>query len=82
MLYIDDETKVKLQYMLMTLMRNIEFLNSPEAMEYSVNSGMQEVPSLSARMAMCVLAAGPILVVFPFFQKYFVKGMTVGAVKG
>jgi putative aldouronate transport system permease protein len=32
-------------------------------------------------MAMCVLAAGPILVVFPFFQKYFVKGITIGAIK-
>jgi putative aldouronate transport system permease protein len=33
-------------------------------------------------MAMAVLAAGPMLLVFPFFQKYFVKGLTVGAVKG
>lgn len=82
MLYIDDDTKVKLQYMLMSLMRNIEFLNSPEAAEYTAMSGMQEMPTLSTRMAMCILAAGPILVVFPFFQKYFVKGMTVGAVKG
>lgn len=34
------------------------------------------------RMAMCVLAVGPMLVVFPFFQKYFVRGITVGAIKG
>jgi len=36
----------------------------------------------TARMAMAVIVAGPALVVFPFFQKYFVKGMTVGSVKG
>ena len=36
----------------------------------------------STRMAMCVLSMGPILLVYPFFQKYFVKGLTVGAVKG
>ena len=33
-------------------------------------------------MALCLVAAGPMLVIFPFFQKYFVKGLTVGAVKG
>ena len=40
------------------------------------------VPSESMRFAMCVVAAGPMLVVFPFFQKYFASGLTVGAVKG
>lgn len=36
----------------------------------------------TTRMALCVLAAGPMLIVFPFFQKYFVRGLSVGAVKG
>ena len=36
----------------------------------------------SMRFAMAVVAAGPMLLVFPFFQKYFAKGMTLGAVKG
>ena len=40
------------------------------------------IPSESARMAMAILAAGPMLAVFPFFQQYFVRGLTVGAVKG
>ena len=40
------------------------------------------MPVESLRYAIAVVAAGPMLVVFPFFQKYFVKGMTVGAVKG
>ena len=40
------------------------------------------IPSETLKFAMCVLAAGPMLLLFPFFQKYFAKGMIVGAVKG
>lgn len=82
LLYINNPSKVKLQYLLMTMLRNVEFLNSPEAQQYGLLTGMETIPVMSVRMAMCVLAAGPILLVFPFFQKYFVKGLTVGAVKG
>ena len=39
-------------------------------------------PSEPVRMAMAVLGVGPMLIVFPFFQKYFVRGLAVGAVKG
>lgn len=81
MMYIESDSKIKLQYMLMRILKNAEYLNSAEAMQ-SVNVQVTDSPTLSARMAMCVLAAGPILVVFPFFQRYFVQGLTVGAVKG
>lgn len=82
LLYINDPSKVKLQYLLITMLRNVEFLNSPEAQQYGMLTGMETIPTMSVRMAMCVIAAGPILLIFPFFQKYFVKGLTVGAVKG
>ncbi|MBE7023511.1 MAG: carbohydrate ABC transporter permease [Ruminococcaceae bacterium] len=82
LLYIEDESKVQLQYLLMSVMRNIEFLNSEEAVQLGVNSAQVSPPTLNARMAMCVLATGPIVMVFPFFQKYFVKGIAVGSVKG
>jgi len=82
LLYIDKEKLMKLQYILIRVLRNMEFLNSAEAAQYGlVKEGMQ-VPTLAARMAMCILAAGPVLVIFPFFQKYFVRGLTVGSVKG
>ena len=42
----------------------------------------EDIPGETIRMAMAVVVAGPALFVFPFFQKYFVKGLTVGAVKG
>jgi len=82
MLFIEKEVLVPLQYMLYRMMNNISFLTSssnqmPASMKQTV-----VLPRESARMAMAVLAAGPMLVVFPFFQKYFVKGLTVGAVKG
>lgn len=82
LLYIETESKVKLQYLLMRILKNAEFLNSAEALQYGVVREGTSIPTNSVRMAMCILAAGPILVVFPFFQKYFVKGLTVGSVKG
>ncbi|MBP3360720.1 MAG: carbohydrate ABC transporter permease [Clostridia bacterium] len=82
LLYIETESKVQLQYLLMSIMQNIEKLNNADPAQLGINAGMQNIPSLNARMAMCVIAAGPILVIFPFFQKYFVKGLTVGSVKG
>ena len=44
--------------------------------------GGEVFPSESYRYAMALIAAGPVLVIFPFFQKYFSKGMTLGGVKG
>ena len=82
LLYIESSDKVTLQYMLMTLMKNIELLNSAEAQQYGMAIQGMNAPTLGARMAMCVLAVGPIVFVFLFFQKYFVSGLTVGSVKG
>ena len=48
----------------------------------SVDIGAQEMPAETLKYALCVIAAGPMLVVFPFFQKYFSQGLTIGAVKG
>lgn len=80
MLYIDKESLVPLQYMLYRMMKNIDYLTSSSNM---MPPGMKaaSLPSESARMAMALLAVGPMLFVFPFFQKYFIKGLTVGAVK-
>ena len=81
LLYIEKESLVPLQYMLYRMMNNITFLtSSSNQMPPGLNNAV--IPSESARMAMAILAAGPMLAVFPFFQKYFVRGLTVGAVKG
>lgn len=83
LLYIDNQDLYKLQYLLMQILKKSQFLNSvaAQSMMGSGASGM-DMPTLNLRMAMCVVAVGPLLVVFPFFQKYFVKGITVGSVKG
>ncbi|RCW48521.1 carbohydrate ABC transporter permease [Paenibacillus prosopidis] len=81
LLYIEKESLVPLQYMLYRMMSNIAFLtSSSNQLPPGLNNAV--IPSESARMAMAILAAGPMLAVFPFFQQYFVRGLTVGAVKG
>lgn len=81
LMYIDKRELYNLQYRLYILMRDVQ-----EMVKNAAISGMgisvADLPTESMRMAMCVIAAGPMLVVFPFFQKYFVKGLTVGGVKG
>lgn len=83
MLYINNENLISLQYLLQRIMNNLKLL---QEMATSGSSTLlaesSKVPSETVRMAMAVVVAGPALVIFPFFQKYFVKGLTVGAVKG
>lgn len=85
MIYIRNEDLYTLQYLLQRLMKEAEFLknlaNNSE-LAGKVSLGDMMLPSESLKYAMCVIAAGPMLVIFPFFQKYFSQGLTVGAVKG
>jgi putative aldouronate transport system permease protein len=78
LLFIEDRKLLPLQYLLMTLMTNIEVMSSNS----QLGAGLLRIPSESARMAMAVLAIGPIACIYMFFQRYFVQGLTVGAVKG
>ena len=81
LLYMSDDRILKLQFLLMRVLRNMEFLNSEAALQLGIMPTGTALPTLSARMAMCVVAAGPILIVFPFFQRFFVKGLTLGSIK-
>lgn len=81
MMFISDEHLYTLQFLLHRMISNIDFLKSSLAVQAGLVSGVA-IPAKSVRMAMCILAAGPMLFIFPFFQKYFVKGITVGSVKG
>lgn len=79
LLYINNEDLVSLQYLLQRIMKNIQIMTEdPNIASLFEN----DIPAETVRMAMAVVVAGPALVVFPFFQKYFVQGITVGAVKG
>lgn len=78
MLYIDKENLITLQYLIMKILRNINFANTVAG---SVGVSMN-VPTYTVRMATVVVTIGPIIFLYPFLQKYFVKGLTVGGVKG
>ncbi len=82
MLYINKENLISLQYLLQRIMNEIEMLQQMSESGSGALVDLSKIPSETARMAMAVIVAGPALVVFPFFQKYFVKGLTVGSVKG
>lgn len=84
LLYISKQSLYPLQYLLQVMLRSADTILKSAAMGVGVidSSQLAKLPTESMRMAMCLLAIGPILLVFPFFQKYFTKGLTVGAVKG
>lgn len=83
MIYIRDENLYTLQYLLQRLMEEAAFLkNLSQTAMGNISMGTSDMPSESLKFAMCVIAAGPMLLIFPFFQKYFSQGLTVGAVKG
>jgi len=83
LIYIHNEHLYTLQYLLERILREAEFLQSM-AHEMNPNFTMtsDSLPTESVRFALAVVAAGPLLVIFPFFQKYFTRGLTIGAVKG
>lgn len=81
MMYTTDSNYTSLQYYLQRIMKNIQYLQEAVSRGMAASVDMSTFPASTARMALCVLAAGPMLLVFPFFQKYFVKGLTVGSVK-
>lgn len=80
LLYITDPRLYSLQYLLQKILNEAEFLK--QLAESGELMGGEVFPSESYRYAMALVAAGPVLCVFPFFQKYFAKGMTLGGVKG
>lgn len=79
--YVTDSHLFSLQNLLNRMMQNINYLASAEGASV-VGANSVVMPSSAMRMAMAVIGVVPILILYPFFQKYFVKGMTVGAVKG
>jgi putative aldouronate transport system permease protein len=81
LLYIDNPMLTSLQFYLYRIMNNIQYLATASRIG-NLSIDLSRLPGETARMALCVLAAGPMLFVFPFFQKHFVRGLTVGAVKG
>ena len=83
MLYIDDSKLLSLQALLNQILTNIQMLvKNAATIGVTAAEMLAKMPQESARMAIVVLIVLPIACAYPFFQKYFISGLTVGAVKG
>ncbi len=82
MLYITKSELYNLQYYLQTMLNNADALRKAAAMSNGAVTTTTQVPLEGMKMAMTVIATGPIVLLYPFVQRYFVKGLTIGAVKG
>lgn len=83
LIYIRSDNKMPLQLLLVRIQKSIEFLLNSKDISSSALAAMQgNIPQYSCIMATVIMVVGPILVAYPFFQKYFIKGLTVGSVKG
>ncbi|WP_423803009.1 carbohydrate ABC transporter permease [Paenibacillus pseudetheri] len=79
-LFINDASMYQLQYYLYNTINTMMFV-SQMATGTGVTLG-REIPTESTKMAMAIVVTGPIIFLYPFVQRYFVKGLTIGAVKG
>lgn len=85
MLYLDDQNFRTLQLLLNGMENEITELKnlvSQGIADATIIQMVDNLPTDAARMAFLVFTLGPVLIIYPFFQKYFIKGITVGAVKG
>jgi putative aldouronate transport system permease protein len=80
MLFLDNSVKYRpLQLLLYNLINQAQYLKNSMA---GKNIPMQDLPLETVKMATAVLATGPVILAYPMVQKYFISGITVGAVKG
>ena len=83
LLFIDTDSKKPLQLLLVNIQKSIETLLNARNIPSAALVAMQgSIPQYSATMATVITVIGPIMIAYPFFQKYFIKGLTVGSVKG
>ena len=78
--YITESNLYSIQQLLNEMNNNINFLANNASQLVGVDHG--SLPTATMRLAIAVVAILPVLLVYPFFQKYFAKGITMGAVKG
>ena len=78
--YVTNSRLFSIQQLLNNMLKNIEFLSTSSVASQA--SGAVSIPQSTVRMAIAVVGLLPILVIYPYVQKFFVKGITMGAVKG
>lgn len=81
-LYISKKNLISLQALLNNIMRSLEYMTNNPTAGVSLQQYRAQMPSESVRMAIAIVIVIPIACAYPFFQKYFISGLTIGAVKG
>ncbi|WP_256761774.1 carbohydrate ABC transporter permease [Cohnella sp. WQ 127256] len=84
LLFITDNETISIQFRMYEALLDIQYLSANSAAYSAIlqsNPGFT-MPSETARMAMAIVGVGPIIFAYPFFQRFFIQGLTVGAVKG
>ena len=79
--YVTEQKLYTIQMILNNMINNIEFLTRNASMLGSAAANMK-IPQVGIRMGIAVIAVLPILIIYPILQKYFVKGIVIGGVKG
>ncbi len=79
--FVSDSKLWSLQILLQNILNNVQFLSKNSQVTSKIGMSVTNIPSVSVRMAIAVLGVLPILLLFPFFQKFIVKGISLGAVK-
>jgi putative aldouronate transport system permease protein len=82
LIYITKAELFSLQNILNRMLQNVQFLQANAGTMGNLASEISKIPTTTVRMAIATVGAVPILILYPFFQKYFVKGIVIGAVKG
>ncbi len=82
LMLVNDPAWFNLQYLMYRVQMNIQYLSTMAGSTSGVTGEiLRRLPSRTAQMAMAILSIGPIVLAYPFFQKYFVKGITIGSLK-
>ncbi|ALS28584.1 sugar ABC transporter permease [Paenibacillus sp. 32O-W] len=81
LIYVTEPKLFSIQNLLNRMLTNIQFLQQNN-LGGNQAEAVAKLPMNSVRMAMAVIGVVPLICIYPFFQKYFVKGLTIGAVKG
>ncbi|MDR0999899.1 MAG: carbohydrate ABC transporter permease [Clostridiales bacterium] len=81
-LYIADKNLLTLQALLNNIQRSIDFIVNNPTLGVSLMAYKASMPSEAVRMAITIIVIVPIAMAYPFFQRYFISGLTIGSVKG
>lgn len=82
MIFITDPGLSNIQYLMYSMLNNVMYLSSMASTNPNAIMALRDMPAETIRMAVAVIAIGPVIFAYPFFQRFFVKGLTVGSVKG